>query len=179
MSIFSLLETHIFDIILILVSGSACLYCWLLSRRLKALQDTRKGIGASIVGLSTALSKTTIAAQEARHSTTQSVEHLQKLLEDVDASIPKIEMMLENLEISSQRTCAEIETGQKQAAATISPLLSEAKERATTLSVIVAEIDAYSRRIRSLQAAANEVTARNTAGSAEVHILNEHKQAAR
>ncbi|MCI5047438.1 MAG: hypothetical protein MRY59_08035 [Aquisalinus sp.] len=179
MNILSSLTAHIFDIILILVSGSACLYCWLLNRRLKALQDTRKGIGASIVGLSTALSKTTIAAQEARHSTAQSVEHLHKLLEDADACIPKIEMMLENLEISARRTRNEIDASQQQATASISPLLSEAKERATTLSVIVAEIDAYSRRIRSLQAAANATAVQSGTSQAEVHVLSEHKQVAR
>ena len=35
------------DIAIFLVSFAACVYCFILSRRLKALQDTRDGLGAT------------------------------------------------------------------------------------------------------------------------------------
>ncbi|MEE2922725.1 MAG: hypothetical protein VYC38_13255, partial [Pseudomonadota bacterium] len=53
------------DIALFLVSFAACLYCALLSRRLKALQNTRNGLGASI----RAMSESVAAVSSARHET--------------------------------------------------------------------------------------------------------------
>ena len=51
------------DIALFLVSFAACLYCALLSRRLKALQNTKDGLGASI----RAMSESVAAVSSARH----------------------------------------------------------------------------------------------------------------
>lgn len=137
---------YMFDIILILISGSACLYCWMLNRRLKALQDMKKGLGASIINLSAAISKTSIAAQEAKASASESVEELRALLAEVDASIPKMEMMLESLERSSRRTMDETKTMQRELVATLRPLLEEAHDKAGALAVMVNEADKRAER---------------------------------
>ena len=39
------------DVILLLVSGVACIYCVMLNQRLKGLSSLKKGVGASIVSL--------------------------------------------------------------------------------------------------------------------------------
>ena len=145
---------RIFDIILILVSGSACLYCWLLNRRLKALQDLKKGLGASIVTLSTALSKTTVAAQEARMSASSSVEKLNSLLEDVEKSIPRIDAMLESLDRGTRRAAKETRAMQTELVDTLKPLLQEADTKAGDLSTILTQLDQYTAKL--IKSAANE-----------------------
>ncbi len=141
------MQAYIFDIILILVSGSACLYCWLLNKKLKALQDMKQGLGASIVTLSKAVSKTSLAAHDAKLSAAESVEQLRKLLEDVETSIPKIDMMLESLERSSQRTINETKSMQEELVATLRPLLNEAQDQAGNLSAIISEVDLRAGRL--------------------------------
>ncbi len=148
------MQEYFFDIILILVSGSACLYCWLLNQKLKALQNMKKGLGASIMTLSATISKTSIAAQEAKLSAAESVAHLRKLLVDVETSIPKIDVMLENLEQGSQRTISETKAMQEELVATLRPLLEEAHDSAGVLSKIITEVDQYTGR--TVSPAANE-----------------------
>ena len=133
--------SYIFDVILILVSGTACLYCWLLNKKLKGLQDMKKGLGASIITLSKAVSKTTQAATDAKLSAAESVERLNKLLGDVDSSIPKMDLMLETMERSSQRTVEETKALQKELLSTLRPLLDEAHVKTDELSRLLDEAD--------------------------------------
>jgi len=60
------LTPYVTDIILIFISGSACLYCAALSRRLKKLNNLKTGVGASIVSLTHAIEDTHKANQKAK-----------------------------------------------------------------------------------------------------------------
>jgi len=71
-----MLGSWVLDIILILISASACFYCALLSRRLKALNALDDGVGASIVSLTDAIGKTHEAAREAQNTTHETVRTL-------------------------------------------------------------------------------------------------------
>ena len=55
------------DIALFLVSLAACIYCVQLSRRLKSLQDTRDGLGATIMAMNKSVSAVSSATQETRN----------------------------------------------------------------------------------------------------------------
>ena len=107
----------------------------------------KKGLGASIVTLSNAISKTSLAAQEAKLSAAESVEQLNKLLGDVETTIPKIDMMLESMERNSKRTIKESKAVQEELVSTLRPLLQEAQDKAGTLSVILSEVDHYTNRM--------------------------------
>ena len=58
-----------FDAILLLVSGAAGLYCFILSRRLKALQDMKTGIGASILAMTNAIAQLNAASHDSKQQT--------------------------------------------------------------------------------------------------------------
>jgi ABC-type transporter Mla subunit MlaD len=131
------------DIALILVSGSACLYCFMLNRRLKALQDMEKGLGASIVSFTQAVSKLSLAAQEAKRSVADSTQTLRSLLVKVDTSIPKIDGMLENLDHAANRTATETREMHEELVRAIRPLLDEAHEKAENLTTVIDHLDRH------------------------------------
>jgi len=137
------------DIVLLLVSGSACLYCWLLSKRLKALQDLKKGLGASIVSLSEAISKTSIAAQEAKLSASQSADKLSRLLSDIDKSVPLVDDLIESVHRSTRRAANETTRMQDDAVAAIKPLLEEAKKTASDLAGVIELINQRTARLHA------------------------------
>ena len=55
-----------FDVAIILISSVACIYCIVLSRRLRALQNTRNGLGATIKALSDSISAVSATTDETR-----------------------------------------------------------------------------------------------------------------
>ena len=54
------------DIAIFLVSFAACIYCFVLSKRLKALQNTKDGLGATITALSTSIAQMSSTTQDTR-----------------------------------------------------------------------------------------------------------------
>lgn len=134
------------DILLIVICGFTCLYCWILSRRLKKLQSLDSGLGASILSLTQAITKTNTAALEARKSTQISVETLQSLLGSVDIAIPKIEARIESLynaRKSAENKSAELE---KIIVAEIDPALQSARQSSLSLLQIVQEVKSFEQR---------------------------------
>lgn len=124
----AILGSWVLDVILILISASACFYCALLSRRLKALNALDVGVGASIVSLTDAIGKTHDAAREAQSSTHQTVETLRSLLEKCESMGPNIESAIAELDIG-------LETARKlklQIKDEITPELLDATEGART-----------------------------------------------
>lgn len=111
---------HMFDIALIFISGFAVFYCWLLSRRLKNLQNLETGLGGSIVSLTDAIKKTNQAAMEARASTVETVKTLKKLLREAEDTLPQVEAKLESLR-NSQR-------GAKAASQSLLQIVTEIKK---------------------------------------------------
>ena len=90
--------TQIKDIILLLISGIACFYCYLLNKRLKGLSDLKTGVGASIVSLTRAIKETSTASQSAKLSTQDSVESMQALIQRSEAASVKMEAELISLQ---------------------------------------------------------------------------------
>jgi len=134
------------DIMLIVICGFTCLYCWVLSRRLKKLQSLDSGLGASILSLTQAVAKTNTAALEARRSTKINAEALQNLLDNVDIAIPQIEARIESLynaRKSAENKSAELE---KILASEIDPALQSARQSSLSLLQIVREVKLLERR---------------------------------
>lgn len=80
-----------FDIAIILISSVACLYCIVLSRRLKALQNTRNGLGATIKALSDSISAVSTTTDEARFHAGDLAARLARLIEEAKLSCARIE----------------------------------------------------------------------------------------
>lgn len=101
------------DILLILISGSACIYCIKLNNRLKKLNDLETGVGASIVELTEAIAQTHQAAREAKQATTDTTDTLETLLKRADIAMPKIEALIIEMERAEKlaRKTAETRVG--------------------------------------------------------------------
>jgi len=80
-----------FDIAIILISSVACMYCIVLSRRLKALQNTRNGLGATIKALSDSISAVSSTTDEARFHAGENAARLARLIEEAKLSCARIE----------------------------------------------------------------------------------------
>lgn len=134
---------HIFDLVLIFISGTAAFYCWLLSRRLKGLQDLESGLGASIVSLTNAIAKTNQAAFEARESTVATVRTLKDLLRSTEATLPLVEARLESLrhsQRSAQNKHDELNAILKRS---VDPALKSARATSESLLQIIKEVKKF------------------------------------
>ena len=126
----SLLDSWVLDVILILISASACFYCALLSRRLKALNRLDSGVGASIVSLTEAIGKTHDAAREAQSSTVETVKTLRFLLEKSESMAPALEASM----TEASRSLASVQKLKLELDTTVKEELKEGTVRAKTMA---------------------------------------------
>lgn len=80
-----------FDIAIILISSVACLYCIVLSRRLKALHNTRNGLGATIKALSDSISAVSATTDETRLHAGELAARLARLIEEAKLACARVE----------------------------------------------------------------------------------------
>ncbi len=141
--------TYIPDILLLLVSAITCLYCLVLSRRLKKLQSLEGGLGGSIVELTQALASTSEAAKQARLSTEENISVLRTLLHEAQETTPQIEARIESLRyarISAKAAQAELDdvlTSQ------LKPELQNARNASESLLEIVREVADFKRSTKN------------------------------
>lgn len=128
------------DIILILISGTACLYCYLLNRRLTKLNNLETGLGATIVTLTKAIEETYSAAQSAQASTVAAVDQLNALLEKSDKTIPQAELLVKALDRSYQRARDRQELLEYSIDVSLDQAVDKAETTAANLLKIVSQI---------------------------------------
>jgi len=87
-----------FDIAIILISSVACIYCMVLSRRLRALQNTRNGLGATIKALSDSISAVSATTDETRYHAGELATRLAHLIEEAKVACARVERMTDDLE---------------------------------------------------------------------------------
>ena len=98
-----------FDIAIILISSVACLYCIVLSRRLKALQNTRNGLGATIKALSDSISAVSATTDETRFHAGELAVRLARLIEEAKLSCARVEDVTERLNEAHARAEVQIQ----------------------------------------------------------------------
>ena len=128
------------DIILIVISGLACLYCYLLSRRLRKLNNLETGLGASIITLTRAIEETYKAAQDAQTSTAEAVKTLRDLLERSDNLTPKADTIVKDMERAFERARDKQDQLEYAIDVSLSRAVDKAETTATGLLQIVSEI---------------------------------------
>ncbi len=142
------------DIVLLLASGVACLYCLILNRKLKGLNSLKTGVGASIVSLTNAIKDTHQAAKMAQDSTVESIETLNALLTraeetsvKVEADTVALERVIREASDLHKRLAPQLETKLPHA-------IGKAQNTASSLLKVVADIEKY-RRLAAFKAAAD------------------------
>ena len=93
-----------FDIAIILISSVACIYCIVLSRRLRALQNTRNGLGATIKALSDSISAVSATTDETRYHAGELGTRLARLMEEAKQSCDRVEALTERLNAAHDRS---------------------------------------------------------------------------
>ncbi|MGB3457023.1 MAG: hypothetical protein WBA35_11745, partial [Litorimonas sp.] len=87
------------DVLLIALCGAAAVYCWMLSHRLKRLNDLKSGVGASIVTLTEAIERTHDAATTARGELFEAIEEIKTLLADADTKSERLETAMDRADV--------------------------------------------------------------------------------
>ena len=141
------LAPYLSDIILILISGLACLYCAMLSRRLRKLNNLKTGVGASILSLTQAIEDTHKATQEAQNSTLQTVETLRHLLEKSESAGPKVEALVAELNQASDRAKAQRQQLETLIEQELSNAVGKAQTTASGLLKVASDLDHYKKKL--------------------------------
>lgn len=105
----------VFDIILLMASGAATIYCFVLSRRLSRLNDTKNGIGASIASMSQALDQTQQTLAFARSSSVDALQKLTSALEEAERIRPEFEKLIDEFGALAELAIADIDHAKERA----------------------------------------------------------------
>lgn len=118
----------IVNYVLLFVSGAAFIYCFVLAKRLKRLNDTKDGIGASILEMTTALSHTQQTLRLARQASIEGIDRLTALIEDAENKIPEIAELISALEEMSEIALEDLDVATKRGLSAIDERTDEAIE---------------------------------------------------
>lgn len=83
------------DIAILLVSLAACVYCMVLSRRLRALHDTKEGLGATITAMSNSISGMSLAAEQTQARVGNTAGQLSQLLVEAQAAQTNLDTLID------------------------------------------------------------------------------------
>ena len=131
------------DIALFLVSAAACAYCFVLSRRLKALQDTRDGLGATIMAMTKSVSAVSSATSETRSQTNEIATRLTNLIAEADAASTRAQGLTEKMEASYAAASGSIASAQAELNRTLTNLLRETEASTRELKFILRQVKSY------------------------------------
>lgn len=137
---------YAFDLALVFLSACSALYCWMLSRRLKALQNLRKGVGQAMVNLTKSVTAVEANAAKLNREATAAISELRIMLSRVDECEEEVDNLLQTMDRQSRETWREFRD--KTGAATqsldmahraVSEICSEARALSQQLSQQIVE----------------------------------------
>lgn len=138
------------DIAIFLVSFAACAYCIVLSRRLKALQNTRDGLGATIMALSKSVSAVSSATNETRQQTGELATRLTTLMKEAEESYQRLEELKSTLAKSEDRLARQIGAARSEMDGMLNDVMERSAERIMEMERLIRQLEsaparAYSR----------------------------------
>ena len=123
----------IIDFLLLAASGTACFYCWILSKRLKALTSSKDGIQTGIVALSQSAEEMQSALAKTKDAANASVAQLEILINEAQKKGPELQELLEQLSDVSNQAVQETEGAARNLVDILSPHIEDAKTSANLL----------------------------------------------
>ena len=135
----------IIDFLLLAGSGTACLYCWILSKRLKALTNSEGGIQTGIVALSQSAEEMQEAMSTTKEAANASVAQLEQLVQEIEQRKPELEALLAQITEVSAQAVTETEGAARNLVEILAPHIEDAKSSANLL-------------LRSLEVASEDIT---------------------
>ena len=85
------------DVLLIAAALSAAFYCWVLSRRVHALQDLDQGVGSAIAEMSRKIEDTRRTLETAKKNTDRSAQELGEKTARAEMAAGRLELLLASL----------------------------------------------------------------------------------
>jgi len=147
------------DIAIFLVSFAACIYCFVLSKRLKALQNTKDGLGATITALSTSIAQMSSTTQDTRFRVESMAARLAHLIAEADKTCRKLEETIASVDTAKAIATDEVHTAQMDLYVMMRTVLDQSKER-------VAEMTGIMRQMRAMSDEASPRSKRVAGGAA-------------
>lgn len=123
----------IIDFLLLAASGAACLYCFILNKRLRALTNTKNGIATGIASLSQSVEEMQTAIATSKNSTGDQADRLEALLRGTEEKIPEVLALLDQINTISTQAVSQTETATISLVETLRPHIKEARDSATLL----------------------------------------------
>ncbi len=115
------------DIAILLVSSAACIYCFVLSRRLKALQNTKDGLGATIVALSKSISAMSSTKDETGAHAEGLVNQLAQVLDEAGKSCSRVDSATKTMDSKHAHAIRQVEAAKKDLSESLQAALEETK----------------------------------------------------
>lgn len=103
------------DFTLLAASIAAGVYCFVLSERLKKLNDVRSGLGATVVSMSAMLDQTRLMLEQTKSINQEGEEKLRLLVRDAERIAPELECLLDAMEESAEAAALDIERARRAA----------------------------------------------------------------
>lgn len=105
----------IVDFTLLAASVAAGIYCFVLSARLKKLNDVRSGFGATVASMSEMLDQTRLTLEQTKRVNHESEARLRQLVEDADRIAPELESLLDVMTEAAEAAALDIEDARQKA----------------------------------------------------------------
>ncbi|KCZ92207.1 DUF6468 domain-containing protein [Hyphomonas johnsonii] len=128
------------DIVIVLVSLAACAYCFVLNRRLKALQNTKDGLGATIMAMSKSISAMSSSTQETRSHVGEMATRLQRQLDEANQMCKRLETLKAELETTQQNAVDQVTATQTELGIMMRIILDQSKTRVMDMTNMMQQL---------------------------------------
>jgi len=143
------------DIAIFLVSFAACIYCIVLSRRLKALQNTKDGLGATITALSTSIAQMSSTTQDTRVRVESMATRLAHLIAEAEKVCRRLEETIASVDTAKASATDEVHTAQMDLYVMMRTVLDQSKERVAEMTGLMRQMRTMSDEAAASMAAPN------------------------
>lgn len=121
------------DFLLLAASATACLYCYVLSKRLKGLSNANEGLGAGIAALSQSAEEVKTAVASTKASADAAAARIETLMLEADVKAKELQALIDELADMGASVVAHAEGATKKYVDTLAPFLGEANDAAARL----------------------------------------------
>jgi ABC-type transporter Mla subunit MlaD len=164
------------DFLLLAASGTAGLFCWVLSRKLKAMTSAEAGLGAGIAALSQSAEEMKRAVAETKSSADETAARIESLLAEAEGKAAHLQALIDQLTEMSASVADHAENATKKYLETLEPFLAEANETANRLLGAIAKAPDATARENPARQAVRKALAQDSGGEAaaeEFFVIDE------
>lgn len=166
------------DFLLLAASGTAGLFCWVLSRKLKALTSVEAGLGAGVAALSQSAEEMKTTLDGVKTSAEETAARVEALLAEADEKAAHLKGLIEQLGEMSASVAGHAERATRKYLDTLAPFLEEANQAADRLIGAIAQSSVREEKpARRAKREKAEPAARRQEAKEEFYVIDESNDA--